>query len=934
MSKDEFDLKPEQRARRRIDEQLTAAGWKVVKYKDVDFLSDDPQAVREFPTALGPMDYALVVDGKVVGAVEAKPEGGATFAVETQADRYADGFEQLVKTKGVPRYADRLPFFYIADGTTTLFTSRKDPVRRPRQVFHLHRPETLKDWALEEHSLRARLRQMPVLNQDGMRLIQPVAVKGLEQSLRDDRPRALIGMTMGAGKTYVAAAETYRLLRFAGAKRVLFLVDRISLGKQARDEMVAYVSPDDQRRFGDDFVIQLLSAKDPRIRGSSNVVITTIQRLYAALRGTSEQESDDEAFDESSSFELKTSGPPIEIAYQPTVPIEAFDFVWIDECHRSIYGRWGQVLDYFDAFQIGLTATPTATTIGYFHENLIADYDHDQSVKDGVNVDQQLYRIDTKVGTGGAQIGAGSWVQVRDKLTRKVDSRELDDDFGYDEKQLDYGVVNPSQIRTVIKAFKDKITTEIFPGRDVVPKTVFFCKNDQHADDVLKVIREEFSEGQDFAKKITYKVEGNVEDHIQAFRNDPHFRIAVSVDQIGTGTNVKSIECLVFMRRVGSRTLFNQMRGRAVRKIKPDDFWAVTPGAREKNQVKDHCVLIDCVALTDDDRVLNESRPMDRSPSTPLEKLLDDIRLGVATDDTLSTVAVRLIRLDNRFTDAQKDEFEQVAGTSLHSIAVRLKNAADPDVQLAAAQTASGSSEPSDEELAAARRYLLNAATVELRDSDIRDKLMELKTETEQLIDTVNLDEVISAGFVDSNAAKEAVASWRQFIDEHANEYLAIKAYYSQAFAQRPSLKDLKDLARAIAKPPLSLSPERIWQAYEAIEASRVRGHGGKATTDLVRLIRFTLEQEDELLPTRKIVEQRFQWWLEEQGGEAKFTPEQLRWLHALKNHIAASMNFDPTQDYDMTPFYEEGGKLGAFALFGDQLDAVVAELNEKLVAF
>lgn len=929
MFTDDQDLNPEQRARRVIDAQLKEAGWTVVNSPG-DFLADEPHAIREFPTERGPMDYLLVVDGKAVGSVEAKPEGAANNAVEIQAERYADGFEASLAKRPVPHFAKRLPFHYIADGTTTLFTSRKDPIRRPRPVFHFHRPTTLKDWAREEHSLRARLRQMPPLNTEGMRLIQPVAVASLEESLREDKPRALIGMTMGAGKTFVAAAETYRLLRFAGAKRVLFLVDRISLGRQACDEMVSYVSPDDRRRFGDDFVIQLLSAKDPRIRESSNLVITTIQRLYAALRDTSEPETQDEAFDEASSFEQSGDGPPVEIAYQPAVPIEAFDFVWVDECHRSIYGRWGQVLDYFDAFQIGLTATPTATTIGYFHENLIADYDQDQSVKDGVNVDQQLYRIDTKIGSDGATIRAG-WVNVRDKITRKPSSRLLDDDFGYGSKDLDYAVVNKSQIRTVIKTFKERVCTEIFPGRDVPPKTVFFCKTDQHADDVLEILWHEFGEGSDFARKITYKVEGNVEHHIQAFRTDPHLRIAVSVNQIGTGTNVQSIECLVFMRRVGSRTLFNQMRGRAVRKIDPDDFWSVTPGAREKNQVKDHCVLIDCVGLTDDDNVLIESKPMDRRPSVPVEKLLDEIRLGFATDDTLSTLAARLIRLDNRFTDNQRTEFQQVAGTSLHDIAVRLNDAANPNGQLDAAQSASGNPEPSEEEIATARRELMKLATVELRNSDTHNKLLELKSETEQLIDTQNLDRLTSAGFTDPEAAVKTVASWRSFIEEHHDEYLAIKAYFSQPYAQRPSLKDLKDLTRAIARPPLNLTPERIWQAYEALDASRVKSHGGNATTDLVRLIRFTLEQEPELQPTREIVQRRFESWLEEQDRD--FTDVQLRWLHALKDHIASSLFFDPTMDYDLSPFAEDGGAYGAYEAFGDELTEIIAELNERVAA-
>jgi type I restriction enzyme R subunit len=922
-------LLPEQEARVLIDELLEAAGWVVQDYQDADIAAAEGVAVREFPTARGPVDYLLFASAKAVGSVEAKPVGRTLRSVESQAERYADGFEESVKGKAYPRYADRLPFHYISTGVETLFTSRRDPIRRPREVFHLHRPETLATWAQEEHPLRARLRQLPPLNTEGMRSIQQKAIRNLELSLRDDRPKALVAITMGGGKTYVAAAESYRLLRFGGAKRILFLVDRISLGDQARDELLGYVSPDDRRRFGDDFVIQVLRSN--RIEPSANVVISTIQRLYSVLRGEEDYDPD---LDERSSFELGDGGRPVEVSYQSAVPIEMFDLVWTDECHRSIYGRWGQVLDYFDSFVVGLTATPTPTTTAYFDDNVVAEYSQEESVLDGINVDQQLYRIRTEVSERGGEIGAGEWVRVRDKQTRAVELRQLDDEFVYEREKLDRAVMNPSQIRLVVRTFKERVCSEIFAGREEVPKTVFFCKSDQHAEDVLKIVWEEFGRGSDFARKITYKSEGSVQDHIKQFRNDPQFRIAVSVDQIGTGTNVRAVECLVFLRMVGSRVLFNQMRGRAVRTIDRTDFWQVTPGAQEKGQTKDYCVLVDCVGLTDEEVVLKDTNPLDTKPTVPFRALLRDIALGITDDETLRSAAVRLVRLDRRLAADEREEFAGTAGgATMTEIASELRKAADPDHQLATAQERTGQEEPAAAELDSARDELVTHAIAQLRRAEVRQKLEELQAEAaEQLIHVGGHDTLIDAGYVDDDRATELVQSWREFIEKHHDDYEALRAYYSEPYRRRPSWRDIKELARAIEKPPMNLTPQRLWTAYEQLEGSRVKGSGGRVLTDLVQLVRYALERDEELHPREEVVRLRFDLWLSEQqqGGRA-FSREQIGWLEMLRDHIASSMGFDPAEDYDVTPFAEEGGMEAAYGLFGKDLASVVEELSEVL---
>lgn len=926
-------LNPEQQARVEIDRMLEAAGWVIQDYKHADIAAAPGVAIREFWTPTGEMDYLLVADRKVVGSLEAKKEGDTLLGVETQADRYADGFEELVKTRDLPRYQDRLPFHYISTGTETLFTSRRDPISRPRDVFSFHRPETLAAWAAEDTTYRQRLRQLPVLNEGGLRDAQAEAIKNLEASLADDRLKALAAITMGGGKTRFAVAESYRLLRFGKADRILFLVDRVSLGAQARTEFLSYVSPDDGRRFGDDYVVQVLTSN--HIDASTNVVICTIQRLFSMLRGEADDALDEE-LDDTSSFELAEQGPAVAVGYNATIPVEFFDHIWIDECHRSIYGRWGQVLDYFDAHMVGLTATPTPATMGYFEENVIAEYTQEQSVFDGVNVGQQLYVIKTKVGTEGDTIAAGEWVKVRDKQTRDIDYKRLDDDFIYEAEKLDRAVMNPSQIRTVVRAFKERVCTEMFPGRDEVPKTIFFAKNDQHAEDILLIIRQEFGRGSEFAKKITYKAEGTVEENVNAFRNDPALRIAVTVEQIGTGTDVKAVECLVFMRMVGSRVLLNQMRGRAVRTISDDDFWAVTPGAAQKGQTKEYSVLVDCVGLSDEAAVINEMKPAG-DPSRPFQSLLRDIAMGLTDDQSLKSVATRLTRLHNKLSDDERQEFANVAaGSTVSDIIQDLRRATDPAFQMKTAQAETGNEEPTDDELAATRERLVEHAIAQLRRGEVRQKLEELQRGvSELLIHLGGHDELIEAGFSDSPLeAKSILENWREFIENHHDEYIALKAYYARPHRARPSLDDIKQLAHAIARPPLHLTPERLWSAYETLEADKVKGHGGKLDADLVRVIRYTLKADGELVPHADIVRQRFDWWLQEQHLLGRnFSAEQERWLRMVADYIAESMSFNPSEDYDFPPFSQEGGATAAYQLFGDELPKLVEELNEKLAA-
>jgi len=738
-------MTPEEQARQRIDEMLTASGWVIQDYRALNLAASRGIVVREVPLKTGPCDYLLLIDRKPVGIVEAKKKGTTLSTVADQSGRYAAGLPDFLAAG----LTGPLPFLYESTGVETFFRDERDPEPRSRRVFSFHRPETLSGWMTESDTLRARLARMPFAHPiatTGMRVCQ-VGATTLEQSFAADQPRSLIQMATGAGKTFTACAFTYRLIKYAGAKRVLFLVDRANLGRQAKGEFDQFVTPDTGRKFTELYNVQHLTSN--KLDSVARVTICTIQRLYSMLRG----EELDEDLDEKSGFEIAaaltvaasergsasrsspsahghqastdvlSASPPLRVAdprseslpvtYNPAIPIETFDFVVTDECHRSIYNLWRQVLEYFDAHLIGLTATPSKQTIGFFNQNLVMEYGHERAVADGVNVGYEVYRIKTQVTDQGGRVEKGFYVDRRTKETRARRWERLDEDLAYAAQDLDRSVVVPSQIRTVLQAFKDALFTELFHGRTLVPKTLIFCKDDSHAEDVVHLVREVFGKGNDFAKKITYQSKhpetgkpAKCEELIQQFRTSPQLRIAVTVDMIATGTDIKPLECLLFLRDVRSRVYFEQMKGRGTRVLTPTDLQAVS-GADAR--AKTHFIIVDAVGVCESDKT--DSRPFERQRAVPFDKLLLRVALGRRDEDTLTTLAGRLARLEREISREDAKSLSNIAGgKSLAEMSAALLRAVNPDVIAERASGKPGASpdEISPERMEAVRKDLVD----------------------------------------------------------------------------------------------------------------------------------------------------------------------------------------------------------------------------------
>jgi type I restriction enzyme R subunit len=825
---------PEQRARRAIDRDLTAAGWRVQDRKDLDLTADRGIAVREFPmkSGFGFADYLLYLDRKAVGAVEAKAEGTLT-GVEAQSARYAAGLPE-----NLPAHKRPLPFLFESNGPVTYFTNGLDPMPRSRKVFSFPRPETLGEWLAQPSQLRARLRALPALDESRLWNVQTRAIRNLEESFANAHPRALIQMATGSGKTFTAVNVAYRLLKYGGAKRILFLVDRDNLGKQTEDEFANFEPPDDPRKFPTLYTVQRLKANS--INPAAKIVITTIQRLYSMLK----DEADfDTANEEGSGFDSARpwQGEPPDVVYNAGIPPEFFDFVIVDECHRSIYELWSQVLLYFDSFLIGLTATPAGKTIGFFNQNLVMQYGHDEAVTDGVNVDFDVYRIRTRITEQGATIeagGTGVFVDKRHKLTRAERLQLLTQDLTYTANQLDRDVVSESQIRTVLQQFRNNVLPDAFPGRAEVPKTLIFAKDDSHADDIVRLVREVFAEGNEFCQKITYRTgftkltkkvknddgtESEVTEWVKTanltpdeilanFRNSFFPRIAVTVDMISTGTDVKPIECVFFLRNVKSAGFFEQMKGRGVRILSPAKLRVVSPSAK----IKDRFIIVDAVGVCEQDKT--DSHTLNRKPSATLEEVLNYIAQGGTDPDALTTLAGRLARLQHAFSADQLSELKDLAsGKSFPDLAHDLLNACDSDAQVEAARKLPGvTGEPTEQEVKQAADQLAQAAVTPFLKAAFRRRILEIRQQNEQTIDRHTIDDVLYAGF-DASAvekAKSRVQDFRAWIAAHKDELTALQVLYSGTRPLKLSLKDLRQLRDALARPPLATTPAQLWRVY------------------------------------------------------------------------------------------------------------------------
>lgn len=598
-----------------------------------------------------------------------------------------------------------------------------------------------------------------------------------------------------------------------------------------------------------------------------------------------------------------------------------------DECHRSIYNVWKQVLEYFDAFLIGLTATPDKRTFAFFDQNIVSEYTREQAIVDGVNVGEDIFLIETQVSRNGAHL-MRQLVEYRNRLSRARRWAQMDEDIDYQPSQLDRDIVNLSQIRTVIRTFKENLYTMLFPHRTEVPKTLIFAKTDSHADDIVQIVREEFGMGNRFCQKVTYAAD-DPESTLSSFRNDYYPRIVVTVDMIATGIDVKPIECLIFMRDVRSRNYFEQMKGRGTRALGADDLKKVTHSACGN---KDHFVIVDAVGVTKSKKT--ETRTLECKPGVSMKELMLNVALGDKGEKTLTSLANRLVRLNAQMNQTERKKFEEKVGVSAGKLAEKLLDAFDEDVIWNKAQQIYQTDEPTQEQMQDASKEMVSEAVKPFYQPEVREYIENVRRNHVQIMDNVNLDMVLFAGY-DSQQEENAlrvIQTFHDFIEENKDEIIALRIIYNETYKNRPmAIHGLKELYEKMKAKGITV--ERLWDCYAIKKPSKVKRSTLTQLTDLISLIRFEMGYADNLQPFAERVNYNFmQWTLRRNAGAVHFTEEQIEWLRLIKDHIAASLSIEK-DDLELSPFDHKGGLGRFYEVFGDGYEEILSEMNIELVA-
>jgi type I restriction enzyme R subunit len=399
---------------------------------------------------------------------------------------------------------------------------------------------------------------------------------------------------------------------------------------------------------------------------------------------------------------------------------------------------------------------------------------------------------------------------------------------------------------------------------------------------------------------------------------------------IATGTDVKPLECVFFMRDVRSATYFEQMKGRGARTIPDADFQVVTPDAAAKTRF----VIVDAIGVTEHDYI--DAVPLDRDKSISLRQLFGKAAALTITEDETATLASRLARLDQQLTGTERTELAVLSGTALTDIVRGLVDAVDVDKQADAVQRAAeaGAYDPAQ----VVRELIIDAITPIAGNPTLRDRILEIRASHDLIIDETSTDVLLDAhGVVDTDRARQIVNSWRDYLDTHRDEITALHLLYASDGSARVTFAELRELAERIKRPPYNWTADLIWNAYAAIENDvdhrRVHRADRHSVTDLVALVRFTLGQDNELVPYAETVQQRYQGWLlqQEQAG-VRFTDRQRWWLDRIADIIAQSAGIT-IEDLDNAPFAEQGGLDAAAEVFGPRAQATLDQLNTELTA-
>ena len=855
-------MTPEEKARIKIDQWFADAGWEVINRDEYEPTST-AVAIREGLLKDNlEADYFLFINGKAVGVLEAKREETDAFSsmVCEQAALYAKSVPNIYQT-----YQKPLPFIFTSNGKELYFCDFREQDHYFKQIMTIPTPHEL----VKKLGINDYFAGLPTLRKKGLRDCQYEAITELEKSFRSGQKRALMVLATGAGKTYTACLAAYRMLSYTPTRRVLFLVDRNNLGKQAEGEFGTFRLTENGEAFNTIFTVNRLRSSS--IPSDSNVVISTIQRLFSFLKGETIEDNDED--DENEPAE-EVILPP-----NPDLPHDYFDMIIIDECHRSIYKNWRKVLEYFDTARlVGLTATPIPETMAFFNNNRIVNYTLEKSIVDGVNVDCRVYRIKTQVTETGGAILEGEKFKEETRYTGEVKTVSSKETKTYTNKELNRSIINPAQIKLILSTYRDVVYTELFndpqrePNMDYLPKTLIFALNEAHATNIVQIAKEVFGRTDDrFVQKITYSA-GDSNELIRQFRNDKDFRIAVTCTLVATGTDVKPLEVVMFMRDVESLPLYIQMKGRGVRTIGDEQLRNVTPNAFSK----DCFYLVDAVGVTEHEMTIPTATDESTTKIITLKELLERISHGYFPDEYLKRLAATLARIYNKADDSQRKEFARLSHDDMKELSARIYDALEKGTLPPFVSTEKPNLERKGlvsplANHADARRYLLVLA------AGFVNTLMPGE------------DTLISKGF-SIEEAKCTTEAFEEFCRENADEIEALRIIYNNE-GEPITYSMLKELEHKLKMANNHFAPKQIWNSYAILSPSKVKRSTTKeesdALTNIIQLVRFAFRQIDRLESVVTTSKQYFNLWLGQ--NQREITDKQREVISRIVDYIASN---------------------------------------------
>ena len=832
---------PEELARVKIDKQLNNAGWDIIARNE--YLPNSTVAVKEaLMKGNTESDYLLFVDGKAIAVVEAKKEANDLGAdVAAQAEFYSANPQ--------PWYSlwidGMIPLVYLANGNKIYFKNMLVPDSDYEELPAMHSPKKM----LQKIGQVSEYGALPRIEKKGLRDCQYNAEVALEASLKEGKKKALAILATGSGKTYLACLASYRMLNYTPVKRVLFLVDRNNLARQTESEFSLFDRTENGHALSELYQIKRLK-KAEDING--DVVISTIQKLFAVLTGQALSEENEDAEDENLNRDNdKTMKEVVQLGDDLKLPPDFFQLIIVDECHRSIYGKWKAVLDYFkDARVVGLTATPTPEAYAYFDNNIIEQYTYDDSVVDGVNVPARVYRIMTEATVHGGTIDEGEKVVELTRRTGEFDEHTATQRVDYSPTQLDRSVINQNQIVSVLSTYRDAIYSDLYPYRDesweYIPKTLIFAKDDNHATQIVDCAKKAFGEKfpggevpETFVQKITYSA-GDSNALIRDLRNEKDFRIAVTVTLVATGTDVKPLEVVLFMSDVKSEVLYTQMKGRGCRVISEDKLKEITPNAT----TKECFYIVDAVGVTESDKHMPKPGPegKPKTKTLSLEHLIEHLAHGDLSDENIALLRDYCASINRRYENdvlhgRHLDIFISDFGYAPRTLANDINKALSTHA-LPPFVSASGDNY--------ARAELVSCLIGNIK---AREKLLEMQRGYYTYTPDKE-DEVIYKGF-SKESARSLIETFEKYIKDNKDSIEALRIIYNSenTLITYSMLSDLKD---KLASANSLFTPFHLWSNYKILDEDGVvedfdKKQNVNALTNLIQLVRFAYGRTAEL---------------------------------------------------------------------------------------